>query len=264
MNSDRPTEPQDTDRGVPTRGRRGLLALGSAAVLAVYSAGFVRTRAAAERFAVESERHQGPGRAGEGQPSLPTNSPDAASRALGTQVEPSVTLRMSQGATAGTTAKPDTGKKKLAHAGREDVVSPSPAVTEPTTLIAHDSAAPARVPTVPASEPATKDSTPPVQAATDSSKTDSASVVVAYKDGIYSGWGSSRHGDIEASVEIRAGRIISATITQCLTRYSCTWIERLPYQVVNRQSAEVDFVSGATESTNAFYYAVVEALSKAK
>jgi uncharacterized protein with FMN-binding domain len=34
--------------------------------------------------------------------------------------------------------------------------------------------------------------------------------------------------------------------------------------VVARQSAEVDYVSGATQSTNAFYYAVVEALSRAK
>jgi len=84
------------------------------------------------------------------------------------------------------------------------------------------------------------------------------------KDGMYSGWGTSRHGDIEASVEIQDGRIVSATITQCLTRYSCSWIAALPGQVVSRQSAEVDFVSGATQSTNAFYYAVLEALSKAK
>ena len=34
--------------------------------------------------------------------------------------------------------------------------------------------------------------------------------------------------------------------------------------VAQRQSPEVDYVSGATQSTNAFYYAVVEALSKAK
>jgi uncharacterized protein with FMN-binding domain len=87
---------------------------------------------------------------------------------------------------------------------------------------------------------------------------------VLYKDGTYSGWGTSRHGDIEAAVEIKDGRIIAATITQCLTRYSCAWINTLPGQVVSRQSAEVDYISGATQSTNAFYYAIVEALSKAK
>jgi uncharacterized protein with FMN-binding domain len=85
-----------------------------------------------------------------------------------------------------------------------------------------------------------------------------------YKDGAYSGWGRSRHGDIEATVYIEGGRIAAAMISKCRTRYSCTWVEHLPAQVVARQSAEVDYVSRATESANAFYYAVVEALSKAK
>jgi len=83
-------------------------------------------------------------------------------------------------------------------------------------------------------------------------------------DGVYSGWGTSRHGDIQATVEIKGGRITAAYISQCLTRYSCSWIAALPPQVVTRQSAEVDYVSGATQSTNAFYYAIVEAVNKAK
>jgi uncharacterized protein with FMN-binding domain len=87
---------------------------------------------------------------------------------------------------------------------------------------------------------------------------------VTYKDGKYSGWGTSRHGDIEATVVIENGRIASASISQCYTRYPCSWIVALPPQVAARQSPEVDFVSGATQSTNAFYYAVIEALSKAK
>jgi uncharacterized protein with FMN-binding domain len=85
-----------------------------------------------------------------------------------------------------------------------------------------------------------------------------------FKDGVYTGWGTSRHGDIQATVEIRDGHIYSAAISQCLTRYSCSWISHLPGQVVSRQSPNVDYVSGATQSTNAFYYAVVEALAKAK
>jgi uncharacterized protein with FMN-binding domain len=86
----------------------------------------------------------------------------------------------------------------------------------------------------------------------------------SWKDGAYSGWGTSRHGDIQAQVVIEGGRIASAPITQCLTRYSCSVIAKLPPQVAERQSPEVDYISGATQSTNAFYYAVVEALSKAK
>ena len=63
---------------------------------------------------------------------------------------------------------------------------------------------------------------------------------------------------------IEDGRIASATIAQCYTRYSCSVIAKLPPQVAERQSPETDYVSGATQSTNAFYYAVVDALSKAK
>jgi uncharacterized protein with FMN-binding domain len=85
-----------------------------------------------------------------------------------------------------------------------------------------------------------------------------------YKDGTYFGWGTSRHGDIQAQVVIEGGRIAAATIAQCLTRYSCSVIAKLPPQVAERQSPETDYVSGATQSTNAFYYAVVEALAKAK
>jgi uncharacterized protein with FMN-binding domain len=85
-----------------------------------------------------------------------------------------------------------------------------------------------------------------------------------YIDGSYLGWGTSRHGDIQASVTISNGRIVAAAIAQCWTRYSCSWIEHLPEQVLARQSADVDFVSGATQSVNAFYYAVLDALAKAK
>ena len=85
-----------------------------------------------------------------------------------------------------------------------------------------------------------------------------------YKDGTYTGWGYCRHGDLQASVTIEAGRIVSSKVVQCLTRYSCNWIEPLYPQVVRRQSAEVDYISGASESSDAFYDAVTEALKKAK
>jgi uncharacterized protein with FMN-binding domain len=102
------------------------------------------------------------------------------------------------------------------------------------------------------------------RAAQVSDATPPATTKSLYRDGSYSGWGSSRHGDIEATVVIADGRIASAAITRCLTRYSCSWIAHLPGQVVSRQGADVDYVSGATQSTDAFYYAVVDALSKAK
>jgi uncharacterized protein with FMN-binding domain len=91
-----------------------------------------------------------------------------------------------------------------------------------------------------------------------------AAAASVLKDGTYLRWGSCRHGDIQAQVVVAAGRIASASINQCWTRYPCSWISMLPGQVVARQSQNVDYVSGATESTNAFYDAIVEALAKAK
>ena len=86
----------------------------------------------------------------------------------------------------------------------------------------------------------------------------------AWRDGAYSAWGFSPHGDIEATVRIAGGQIDGAIISQCRTRYSCGVIETLPPQVALRQSADVDYVSGATQSADAFYEAVFTALSKAK
>jgi uncharacterized protein with FMN-binding domain len=84
-----------------------------------------------------------------------------------------------------------------------------------------------------------------------------------YKDGTYTAWGYSRHGNIQVAVTIEGGKIAEAPIWLCRTRYPCSWVEHLPGQVVKRQSPDVDYVSGATESANAFYDAVVEALAKA-
>lgn len=84
-----------------------------------------------------------------------------------------------------------------------------------------------------------------------------------WKDGKYTGWGFSPHGNIEAAVTIVGGRIASAVISQCRTRYSCAVIDTLPPQVAQRQSPDVDYVTGATQSADAFYEAVVAALDKA-
>ena len=120
-------------------------------------------------------------------------------------------------------------------------------------------------PPLPPPEPATMVAAPaPEPLAVAAPAAPAAAVATVWKDGTYTGWGTSRHGDIQAAVVIEAGRIASATIAQCLTRYSCSVIEKLPPEVAVRQSPEVDYVSGATQSANAFYYAVVEALGKAK
>jgi uncharacterized protein with FMN-binding domain len=85
-----------------------------------------------------------------------------------------------------------------------------------------------------------------------------------YKDGVFLGWGYSRHGNIQAFVRIENGRIIHAGIERCNTRWTCDLVAHLPRQVVERQSAEVDYVTGATQSGDAFYGGIVAALAQAK
>lgn len=85
-----------------------------------------------------------------------------------------------------------------------------------------------------------------------------------YKDGTYSGQGMNQIGSVAVSVTIKQGKIASVQITDCTTSYPQSAIDPLTGQVVSRQSANVDNVSGATESTSDFVTAVSQALSQAK
>ena len=219
---------------------RPLVALSSAAILAVYAAGYERTRSAADRFAAEAA----PRRTATGAP--PNAEVVVAPPAL---PKPSPAVQIAP-FNAPRRSAPD--------------AAPPPSTTAVAPVASEPAPAPSSEPTI---------ESPVVQAAQPESAVEAAPAVQApappvatteYKDGTYLGWGYCRHGDIQASVVIENGRIASATIARCLTRYSCSWIEHLPGQVATRQSADVDYVSGATESSDAFSQAVVEALSKAK
>jgi len=84
-----------------------------------------------------------------------------------------------------------------------------------------------------------------------------------WRDGTYTGLGDSPHGDIEARVVIKDGRIVEAGIVNCDTRYPCDVIDPLIHQPVERQSPDVDYMSHATESSDAYYDALVAALNNA-
>ncbi|MFB7036127.1 FMN-binding protein [Bacillus altitudinis] len=84
------------------------------------------------------------------------------------------------------------------------------------------------------------------------------------KDGTFSGTGSNEIGSISVSVTIKQGNITSVEITSDNTRYGQSSISSLPNEVVIRQSADVDTVSGATLSTQDFETAVAQALEQAK
>jgi uncharacterized protein with FMN-binding domain len=88
-------------------------------------------------------------------------------------------------------------------------------------------------------------------------------VAAGFKDGTYAGLGTSRRGNVQVSLSIQSSRIASLTITGSTTEYPTRLIAGLPAQVVSRQSAQVDTVSGATFSTLAFRAAVQQALQSA-
>ena len=91
----------------------------------------------------------------------------------------------------------------------------------------------------------------------------SAAQKVAYRDGTYVGVGSSRHGSIGATVVVSGGKITSAAITTCGTRYPCSKVATLPAQTVALQAAPANYISGSTDSSKAYHQAVVNALSQA-
>ena len=219
------------DSGSNKRVANSLVALSSAAVLAVYAAGYERTKAAANRFAVQAEERRP---ASVPSPVVPATNqsesglrPEAPTKAE----EPAKIVRPR------TTPRPEAKKAAAEPTTATPIQAPSAQIVEPPPVVV-------ALPEPPPPPP--------------------APAKPVYKDGTYLGWGTSRHGDIQAQVVIEDGRIKAATIAQCLTRYSCNVISNLPPQVAQRQSPETDYVSGATQSTNAFYFAVVEALSKAK
>jgi uncharacterized protein with FMN-binding domain len=241
-----------------------LVAASAAAVLAVYAAGYTRTRSAADQFDAQSvERRPVAPDARSHSPAAPEPQVPAGSADAGNlQREPAViaSLERSQPAviapaSVSKTPDPVQPANRTSEAAVPAIVEQAPEVTvapfaSSAPIVAASSPTPVSfVPTPVAPAPA------PAVAAAPEAK---------WKDGTYTGWGTCRHGDIQAQVVIEGGRIQVATIAQCLTRYSCNVIGRLPPEVAQRQSAEVDYVSGATQSANAFYYAVLDALAKAK
>jgi uncharacterized protein with FMN-binding domain len=248
-----------------------LLALSSAAVLGVYSAGYVRTKAAADRFAIQSDVRR-PARLPD-RAAAPASAPTVA--ATTSPRPPAAAVPAARGARSQPTTQgasrngrgvqpppPGIAADRAARRAANRALIASilgsgvvPAESAPAPSAAQTPEAPA------AGVPAVAPSPAPEPAA---AALPEAAPAPRYKDGTYYGWGTSRHGDIQAQVVIANGRIASATISECDTRYPCSVISLLPPQVAQRQSPEVDYVSGATQSTNAFYYAVVEALGKAR
>lgn len=220
-----------TQGGSNKKAANRLVGASCAAVLAVYTAGYDRTQSAANRLAAQ-----------------------VAERRAAVPVPERVTLHvpgLQSPALIPVPARPLPQDRGTPDKEAERVEVNEPASIEPPEPL--EEAAQVTAPPVnPVPTPVSVPSIPP------------AASKPSWKDGTYTGWGYSRHGNIEATIVIDAGRILSANISQCRTRYSCDVIDKLIPQVAQRQSPDVDYVSGATQSADAFYGAVVEALSKAK
>lgn len=266
----------------PSSGRVSarVLIVSALGVLAIYSAGFLRTRAAAERLTQASGRRHQVDMADVQQVldvARFTNAPTAPA-ANGPSSGSAPPTTPATATVSGGTSNPiphveqaNTADRTLAMAA--DRTSASAAAPVPVTATAAEHAPAAAAAAVPVSEappPAiavageSAPPTTPTAIAVDAKPSTQVPEPPKYHDGTFVGWGYCRHGQIQSTIVIEHGRIVSAEITQCGTRYSCDWIEKLPPQVVSRQSAEVDFVSGASESADAFYYSIEDALKKAK
>jgi uncharacterized protein with FMN-binding domain len=84
-----------------------------------------------------------------------------------------------------------------------------------------------------------------------------------YKDGTFTGSGMNRRGSIDVQVTIKSDKITDVEISNFAMHYSEDDVVGLPGEVVQKQSAQVKNVSGATYSTQAFADAVQSAINQA-
>lgn len=105
---------------------------------------------------------------------------------------------------------------------------------------------------------------PRVAASTNGSQSTRSAAAATYKDGSYTGSGTSRHGGMNVTAVIKDGKITSANVTACSTRYPCSDVNQLIRAAVSQQSVPVNHVSGATDSSKAYKQALTGALTSAK
>ncbi len=233
-----------------------LVALSSVAILSVYGIGYARTQSAADLMA-----NQGGA----------TGTPPGSSAAVPAATVPSAKARQTTPVAPTATPIPipsDDSQQSDGAVGQigQDV-PPLPTATAAVEATSTTGAtpsenvatAPTLTPVAPVAKPTTPRATPTTPPATPTAKPN----VRTLRDGSYVGNGFSRHGGIEATVVISGGKIVSANVTNCGTRYPCRLVTPLVSEVVSSQTAPIDMISGATDSSYAYHDAVVKALSQA-
>ena len=225
------TAPRKTAAASGKRGKKianGLVVASAAAVLAVYAAGYTATQSAAAQLAAQA-------------------STTVAQTAIAQSTTEASVLR----------ATPTT----ISSAAPTSV----PAATAMSILGVTSSSASstAALEATGAARTSASSTTTTKVTSTTTSAASAATRAAGYSDGTYTGSGTSRHGSIWATVVIQNGRIVSARITNSTTRYPTSRIASLPSEVVAQQSTDVNYVSGATDSSMAYLDAVASALTQA-
>ena len=142
-----------------------------------------------------------------------------------------------------------------------------PATSTPTSGTAVQTSAPtvvvgASATTTPTPQATTTATAQPTTTST-STTTSTAAKTSGYADGTYSGTGSGRFGSVTVSLTTSGGTISNVQITKVSTTFPVSQIASLPAQVVQKQSANVNAISGATASSQAFKQAIQQALAQA-
>jgi uncharacterized protein with FMN-binding domain len=232
-------------------GRKGrvsneLVAASCAAILSVYAAGSWRTRDAAQRPASDDQARR-PMR-----PALSVPAPSASASAAVVEAATSASSPSPSAPPGAIESEPRVTKLPKTDVRTASVPAALPQPSEPA------SSAVAVVAVDQSEEPAAEVAAAEVQAEAP------APDHKPWLDGYYTGWGTSRHGDIQAFVNIEEGKITNAGIATCETRYPCSVINHILLQPVELQGPDVDRVSRATESGDAYYYGLVAALENAE
>lgn len=209
---------------------KNLLALGSAAIVSVYAVGLAHTAGSSASTSAASAAQSG---------AVTQTAPTTMARAIA-----SATATAPPASTSNSVVPPGRSREReqeheggaFSSGGGPVNVAPSPTAT--ATAPAASQSVPAQG--VPAQSAGTK-----------------------YKDGTYTGSGTSRLGDVSVAVTIQGGQISDVRITGGTTHYPLSRISRLPGEVVSAQGTNIQLVSGATYSSQAFKQAVTQALTQA-
>ncbi len=81
-----------------------------------------------------------------------------------------------------------------------------------------------------------------------------------FKDGVYKGSAKGHKGPIEVEVTVKDSKISDVKILSQTEDRPLKALEEIPRQIVERQSADVDAVTGATHTSDGIKKAVKKAL----